>query len=283
MTEPMSEPFLNIDLHLHSTASDGALSPTELVEFVSEQNVQTMALTDHDTTAGLAEARKVAEQKGISFINGVELSASWENKTLHIVGLGIDPEHVELQIALDNLYQQRQLRAEKIAAKLEAKGISGALEGTKKFAGDGLLARPHFARYLVEQGYAKNMQKAFDRYLLKNKPAYVSTEWPQMSDTLDLIRASGGIAVLAHPMRYKLSKSWQRRLFTAFKAGGGLAIEIVCGRYVPEDIATSAGYAERFGLMGSVGSDFHSHTEYGGKPGRLRPLPAHIEPVWNLL
>ena len=279
----MTEPFLNIDLHLHSTASDGALTPTELVEFVSEQQVQTMALTDHDTTAGLAEAKNLAEQKGINFINGVELSTSWEKKTLHIVGLGINPNHAELQMALSNLYQQRQLRAEKIAAKLEAKGISGALEGAQRFAGDGLLARPHFARYLVEQGYAKDMQKAFDRYLLKNKPAYVSTAWPQMDVTLNLIRASGGIAVLAHPMRYKLSKSWQRRLFTAFKSEGGQAIEIVCGRYVPEDIATSAGYAERFGLMGSVGSDFHSHTEYGGKPGKLRPLPTHITPVWSLL
>ena len=278
----MSTTLLTIDLHLHSTASDGTLSPAQLVDYVSEQNVQTMALTDHDTTAGLAEAKNLAEQKGIHFINGVELSVSWENKTLHILGLGINPDHSEFRAALNNLYVQRQQRAEKIAAKLEAKGISGALQGAKQYAGDGLLARPHFARYLVEQGYARDMQKAFDHYLLKNKPGYVSTAWPQMDATLNLIQAAGGVAVLAHPLRYKLSKSWMRRLLAAFKEGGGRAIEIVCGHYSSDEIATSAGYAERFGLMGSVGSDFHSHTGYGSKPGRLRPLPAHITPVWEL-
>ena len=272
-----------IDLHMHSTASDGILSPSDLVELASQNQVEVMALTDHDTVDGLAEAREKAQQKGMTLINGVELSVTWEKKVLHVIGLDIDPGHPALVTGLENLKQQRQLRSEKIAKKLQGAGIPGAMEGAREQAGNSSITRPHFARFLVEQGHAKDIQDAFNRYLGRNKRAYVSTQWPALEDALGWIGQAGGVSVLAHPLRYKLTASWLRRLMNSFKEAGGDAIEVISGNYTTEEISTSTGYALRYDLMGSVGSDYHGHSRYCNQPGNLTPLSPSIIPIWSKL
>lgn len=276
----MSEKY---DLHCHSTASDGALSPTALVQRAHEHGVTSLALTDHDTVAGIAEAQTAAIETGIHLIHGIELSASWQNKCFHIVGLGIDPDYPPLREATLNLQIMRTERAEKIAAKLEKKRIPGALEAVKKAAGDGMITRSHFADFLLSQFHVSTQQEAFDRYLGAGKAAFVPTTWSDLELAVDWITGSGGVAVLAHPLRYKLTASWMKRLLAAFKEVGGLGIEVVTGRYNADEIKIVAAYATRFELAGSVGSDFHNPANPWIELGRIAPLPEHIKPVWELL
>lgn len=271
------------DLHCHSNASDGALSPTELVQRAHEHGVTSLALTDHDTVAGLSEAQTAATAAGIELIPGIELSTSWQNKCFHIVGLGIDPAYPPLAEATRNLQIMRSERAEKIAEKLEKKRIPGALAAVKKAAGNGMITRTHFADFLLSQFHVSTQQEAFDRYLGAGKDAYVATIWAEMELAVNWITGSGGVAVLAHPLRYKLTASWMRRLLAAFKEAGGLGIEVVTGRYNSDEIKLVAGYAKRFELAGSVGSDFHSPANQWVELGRLAPLPENITPVWELL
>ncbi|WP_036246970.1 PHP domain-containing protein [Methylobacter sp. BBA5.1] len=271
------------DLHCHSTASDGALSPTELITRAHEQGVTSMALTDHDTTTGLAEARTAATAKGIRLIPGIELSVSWHDKCFHIVGLGINPDYPPLAQATQDLQTVRVERAEKIAHKLEKKRIPGALEAVKHAAGDGMITRTHFADFLLSQHHVSTQQEAFDRYLGQGKPAYVSTSWAEMSLAIKWITESGGVAVLAHPLRYKLTANWMKRLLTAFKEAGGQGIEVVTSRINADEIKLIAGYAASFGLAGSKGSDFHNPENQWVELGRLAPLPSAIKPVWELL
>ena len=273
----------NYDLHCHSTASDGALSPTELVRRAHECGVTSLALTDHDTVAGIAEAQAVAIATGIKLIPGIELSTSWQNKCFHIVGLGINPIYPPLCEATRNLQIMRMERAEKIADKLEKKRIPGALEAVKKAAGEGMITRSHFADFLLSQFHVSTQQEAFDRYLGAGKAAFVPTTWSELDLVVNWITGSGGVAVLAHPLRYKLTASWMKRLLAAFKEAGGLGIEVVTGRYNSDEIKTVANYATRFELAGSIGSDFHSPTNQWVELGRLAPLPANIKPVWELL
>lgn len=273
----------NYDLHCHSTASDGALSPTELVRRAHEHGVTSLALTDHDTVSGLNEARTAATAAGIKLIPGIELSTSWQNKCFHIVGLNIDPEYPPLREATRNLQIMRVERAEKIADKLEKKRIPGALEAVKKAAGEGMITRTHFADFLLSQFHVSTQQEAFDRYLGAGKAAYVATTWSDMEQAINWIIQSGGVAVLAHPLRYKLTASWMKRLLAAFKNAGGQGIEVVTGRYNSDDINLAAGYAKRFELAGSVGSDFHNPANQWVELGRLAPLPESIKPVWELL
>jgi predicted metal-dependent phosphoesterase TrpH len=271
------------DLHCHSTASDGSLSPTELVKRAHQQGVTELALTDHDTTAGLAEAEDCAINTGIKLIFGIELSTNWHDQCFHIVGLGIDPAHPPLAEATQNLQRTRLERAEKVAYKLEKKHIPGAFEAVVKAAGDGMITRTHFADFLVSQNHVSTRQEAFDRYLAKGKPAYVSTPWADLEQAVNWITESGGIAVLAHPLRYKLTANWMKRLLTAFKEAGGQGIEVVTGRISADEIGLAADYATRFDLAGSTGSDFHSPDNQWVELGRLAPLPANIKPVWELL
>lgn len=273
----------NYDLHCHSTASDGALSPTELVQRAHQCGVTSLALTDHDTVSGLNEARTAASAAGIKLIPGIELSTSWQNKCFHIVGLNIDPEYPPLREATRNLQIMRVERAEKIADKLEKKRIPGALEAVKKAAGEGMITRTHFADFLLSQFHVSTQQEAFDRYLGAGKAAYVATTWSDMEQAINWIIQSGGVAVLAHPLRYKLTASWMKRLLAAFKDAGGQGIEVVTGRYNSDDINLATGYAKRFELAGSVGSDFHSPANQWVELGRLAPLPESIKPVWELL
>jgi len=271
------------DLHCHSTASDGALSPTELVQRAHQQGVTSLALTDHDTTAGLTEAQLCADATGVKLITGIELSTNWLDKCFHIVGLGIDPTYAPLAEATFNLQSTRLERAEKIAFKLEKKRISGALEAVKKAAGDGMITRTHFADFLVSQNHVSTQQEAFDRYLSKGKPAYVATSWAELELAVNWITGSGGVAILAHPLRYKLTANWMKRLLTVFKDAGGQGIEIITGRINPDEIRLVTDYATRFELAGSVGSDFHSPVNQWVELGKLAPLPKIIKPVWELL
>jgi len=271
------------DLHCHSTASDGALSPTELITRAHEQGVTSMALTDHDTTTGLAEARTAATARGIRLIPGIELSASWHDKCFHIVGLGIDPNYPPLAQATQNLQTVRLERAEKIAHKLEKKRIPGALEAVKHAAGDSMITRTHFADFLLSRHHVSTQQEAFDRYLGQGKPAYVSTSWAELNQAIKWITESGGVAVLAHPLRYKLTANWMKRLLTAFKEAGGQGIEVVTSRINADEIKLIADYAVRFELAGSKGSDFHNPENQWVELGRLAPLPSSIKPVWELL
>ena len=270
------------DLHCHSTASDGALSPTELIKRAHQHGVTAIALTDHDTVAGIAEAQAVATEIGIQLISGIELSTSWQNKCFHLVGLGINPLYPPLRDATCNLQMIRMERAQKIAEKLEKKRIPGALEAVKKSAGEGMITRTHFADFLLSQGHVSSQQEAFDRYLGEGKAAFVSTTWPELELAVNWITQSGGIAVLAHPLRYKLTASWMKRLLLVFKQVGGQGIEVVTGRYNADEIKTLAGYAARFELAGSVGSDFHDPANTWVELGRLAPLPVNIKPVWEL-
>jgi 3',5'-nucleoside bisphosphate phosphatase len=271
------------DLHCHSTASDGALSPTEVVKRACEHGVTALALTDHDTTAGLAEAHSQAMASGIKLIPGIELSASWSGMCFHIVGIGINPAYPPLAEATENLQKTRMERAEKMAEKLEKKRIPGALEAVLKAAGDGMITRTHFADFLVSQNHVSSQQDAFDRYLAKGKPAYVATPWAELELAVNWIAESGGVAILAHPLRYNLSPNTMKRLLTVFKSAGGKGIEVVTGRCNADEIKRVAAYATRFELAGSTGSDFHNPGNQWVELGRLAPLPGNIMPVWQLL
>ena len=270
------------DLHCHSTASDGALPPKELIQRAAAQGVTSLALTDHDTTAGLAAATHTAGSFNIDLIPGIEISTTWNNKCFHILGLNINPDSPALSVGIQSLQSTRIERAEKIAHKLEKKGMKNVLVNIREKAGDSMITRTHFAEFLLAQQYVSTMQEAFDRYLGQGKPAFVSTIWADLGDVVSWITESGGIAVIAHPLRYKITASWMRRFLSAFKEAGGQGIEVVCGRSNPDEIRLSTNYAKQFDLFGSVGSDFHHPNNPWVELGRLAPFPSGITPVWEL-
>jgi len=278
-TENMTQLY---DLHCHSTASDGALSPTNLVKRAAEKGVTTLALTDHDTTAGLIEARNSSNSLNLTLINGIEISAQWEKLGVHIVGLNIEPENEELQKIISQLHIMRTQRAEKISLKLAKKGILNALESVQKVASNEMITRVHFANFLVSQAHVATVSEAFERYLGDGKIAYVPTIWTPLESAVQAILAAGGIAVLAHPLRYKLTATRMRKLLTVFKNAGGQGMEVVTGRYNPDEMRVLAGFATQFELAGSAGSDFHSPENQWLELGRLAPLPEKIKPVWEL-
>lgn len=269
------------DLHTHSTASDGAFAPAELVRLAAESGITDLALTDHDTVDGLEEAAAEAERQGVRLIPAVELSAGWERKSIHVVGLGIDPGNRELRSGLAAMAEIRRLRAGEIGLRLAKCGFPDCHEAVLAAAGQGMVTRAHFARHLFERGEVATVQDAFDRYLGRGKPAYVPTEWTALADTVGWIRGAGGVAVLAHPQRYKLTGSWMRRLLQQFTDCGGEGIEVVTGNGGPQDTETAAQQARRFGLLASVGSDYHTPEHYWIKLGRLPPLPDGLQPVWS--
>jgi len=270
------------DLHTHSTASDGAYAPAELVRQAGAAGVTVLALTDHDSTEGLGEAESAAREAGIQLIPGVEISATWADKTIHIVGLRIDRRADALKLGLSRLQATRLERAEEIGRRLDRHGIPGTFEAAREMAGDGMITRTHFARHLAGLGLAGSVKDVFERFLTRGKPGYVPTRWAEMAEAVDWIRSAGGVAVLAHPQRYKLTGSWMRRLIGEFKECGGRALEVVSGTASPGETQSSAEYARRFELCASSGSDFHSPETAWLKLGRLPPLPADLVPVWTL-
>lgn len=271
-----------IDLHAHSTASDGELTPTELVEKAAGNNVETLALTDHDTVAGLAEAQTAASRHNLSLINGIELSTRWNNQTLHIVGLNIKADSKIIIDATIHLNQLREERAIKIGEKLGKVGIDNAYEKTKQISGNGTITRQHFAQFLVANGHAKNHADVFKRFLVSNKPGYVSVEWPSLDETINNINAAGGVAVIAHPLRYKMTATKLRKLISEFKDIGGKAIEVVTGNNNQNEIDTVTNYAKRYDIAASLGSDYHNTKTPWAQLGKLKSLPRGLTPIWEL-
>ncbi len=280
--------MLDYDLHCHSTISDGLLSPTDLVARAAGRGVKFLALTDHDDVAGLAEAAQAAAQYGIQFINGVEISVSWRSHNLHIVGLRIDPAYPPLVEGLRAIRNGRGARAELMAQSLAKVGIGGALEGAYRYAGNpSIIGRTHFARFLVENGYSKDVRSVFNNYLVKGKPGYVSHQWAALPDVVSWIRGSGGVAVLAHPGRYtsgrkQMGSTTLHELLREFTGLGGQGIEVVSGAHTPEQYAEFARYAQEFGLFASCGSDFHGSGESYRDLGCLPDFPSVCRPVWQL-
>jgi predicted metal-dependent phosphoesterase TrpH len=274
--------MLNIDLHCHSTISDGLLTPTQLVERAAARGVDILALTDHDDVGGLAEARAAAMEKNIILVNGVEISVDWRGQTIHIVGLGINPEHPDLVQGLASIRDGRLVRARNIAAQLDKFGIHGSFEGACRNAGEGhLLGRMHFARFLIQQGHARDAKAVFKNYLVKGKPGYAPHQWVPLSDAIGWIRGSGGRAVIAHPGRYKLTKKALDELLEEFRALGGEAIEVITGSHTPEQSVLFARHSQRLGLLASRGSDFHGPGESYFDLGRMPSLPPICRPVWH--
>jgi predicted metal-dependent phosphoesterase TrpH len=272
----------NFDLHNHSTASDGLLTPSQLMELGARLGVDALALTDHDTIDGLEEAATAARRLGIGFVPGVEVSVSWGETTLHVVGLGIDPDSPALRQGLKSVRDGRFGRARLMADKLEALGIEGTLEAALALAGsENRLSRTHFARHLAERGAVRDTQAAFDKYLARGKPAFVAHRWADLEDAVGWILSAGGVAVLAHPGRYGLKPLARATLLESFKRLGGEAIEVVTGSHRPEEYATWRRVAEEYGFMASRGADYHGPGESPVEPGRLPPLPSTLTPVWT--
>jgi predicted metal-dependent phosphoesterase TrpH len=270
-----------VDLHSHSTISDGLLTPSELVRYAASQGVNTLALTDHDDIAGLDEARQEANKYDIQLVNGVEISVTWRKRTLHIVGLRVDPEYPELASGLSKLREGRIERARRIANELSKVGIHGSYEGAREYASERIISRTHFARFLVEKGHAKDIKSVFKKYLVKGKPGYVTHHWATLEEAVSWIRESGGVAVIAHPGRYELGKTLINELFTEFKLLGGTAIEVISGSHGPGQSGMFADYARQFGLLSSRGSDYHGPNHSFYDMGKLPELPASCTPVWH--
>ncbi len=275
-------PTFTYDLHCHSTASDGVLSPAKVVQRAAANGVSVLALTDHDELAGLAAAGDAARAAGIRLVPGVEISITWGDISIHIVGLGVDPENETLATNLDFVRSSRGRRAERIAAEFDKLGIEGSLEGAYAHAENPkAIGRAHFARFLVQRGLAADVASVFKRYLARGKPGYVPHQWAELADAVAWIRASGGRAVVAHPGRYKLPRAELRRFLGEFKAAGGEGIEVVTGSHSPEQYGEFARLAREFEFLASRGSDFHGPEESLADLGRLPPLPADLKPVWH--
>lgn len=274
----MIQPF---DLHSHSTASDGTLTPSELLSRAAERGVGTLALTDHDTLAGLEEAQAQARKLGLGFVPGVEVSVTWKARTVHIVGLNVDPASNELNAGLERMRGFRDWRAEEIGRRLAEAGIAGAFEGARERSNGRLIGRTHFARFLVDQGHAENVRDVFKRFLVRGKPGFVAGDWASLEEAVGWIRAAGGQAVVAHPARYNLTRTKLRELLREFVDLGGEGIEVVSGSHSRDDYFTIARHARDFGLLASSGSDYHGPENPWIELGRLPELPPGCQPIWR--
>ncbi|MBU3585984.1 3',5'-nucleoside bisphosphate phosphatase [Polynucleobacter sp. AM-26B4] len=272
---------LNADLHCHSVVSDGTLTPEALACRAHANGVQVWSLTDHDEVGGQERAKKAAEDLGMKYISGVEISVTWCSQTVHIVGLGIDHTNAAL---IEGLYQTRNgrsKRAQEIAAQLDQIGIKNAYEGALQFVGNPeLISRTHFARFLVDSGVCKDTNEVFANYLIEGKPGYVGHEWANLTDAVNWITQAGGIAVIAHPGRYNYTSLQLDELYGQFKDMGGRGIEVVTGSHTKDEYKTFAKVALQHGFLASRGSDFHSPTESHVDLGTLPDLPSQLQPVW---
>lgn len=270
-----------IDLHSHSVVSDGLLTPAELVAHAANKGIRVLALTDHDDVAGLPEAKTAAAEHGVTLIAGVEISVTWRRRTLHIVGLKVDPESQSLVQGLQQIRQGRHTRAEGMAESLARAGIDGSLEGAYAYAQQGIISRTHFAQYLVEKRHAPDIRSVFKKYLVKGKPGYFEYNWASLEEAMGWIIDSGGIPVLAHPGRYDLGRTNMLLLLEEFRALGGVAIEVVTSSHTQEQFRQFARLAHQFGLRASAGSDYHGPGHSYVDMGRLPALPAECVPVWQ--
>ena len=276
--------ILNADLHCHSVVSDGTLTPEALAERAAANGVELWALTDHDEIGGQHRARAAALAAGMRYLTGVEISVTFANVTVHIVGLGFDADNAALVQGLADTRDGRIPRAQDMAAQLAKVGIAGAYEGALKYVGNPqLVSRTHFARFLVESGACKDTPEVFRKYLTEGKPGYVPHRWATLSDAVHWITSAGGVAVIAHPARYKFTANEEYALFSEFKAHGGQGVEVVTGSHTPAEYVTYAAMAQEFGLVASRGSDFHSPDESHTDLGKLPYLPGALTPVWDIL
>ena len=276
--------ILNADLHCHSVVSDGTLTPEALAQRAKANGVELWALTDHDEIGGLARAAAAAQAQGLPFLTGVEISVTFIGHTVHIVGLGFDANDPRLTQGLQQTRGGRGQRAMDMAAGLAKVGIAGAYEGALAFAGNPeLISRTHFARFLVDTKVCKDTHEVFRKYLTEGKPGYVEHRWATLKDAVTWITQAGGIAVIAHPARYKFSTNEEYALFTEFKAHGGQGVEVITGSHTPAEYLSYADTAREFGLAASRGSDFHSPEESHTELGTLPYLPGALTPVWELI
>ena len=273
-----------IDLHTHSVYSDGTMTPSQLVDYAIKHSLKTLALTDHDTVDGVKECGKYALANGLNFISGIELSVNWCNKVIHIVGLNIDINNLELQNLVKAQQLMRKTRAQNIAKQLEeAIGLKNGYDKAYKISTGGLIARPHFAKILIQEGFCKDMKTSFTKYLKRGRCGYVKTQWVDLPEGLATIINSGGVGVLAHPMRYKFTRTKLLELIDDFKNFGGKALEVVAGIASQAEINHLSVLCKKYDLLASAGSDFHGEdlTPYSMK--RLRAIPEQCESIMQIL
>jgi 3',5'-nucleoside bisphosphate phosphatase len=276
--------ILNADLHCHSVVSDGTLTPEALAQRAKANGVELWALTDHDEIGGQDRAIAAARQAGLPYLTGVEVSVTFVNVTVHIIGLGFDHTHPALVAGLRQTRGGREERARDMGADLAKVGIPGAYEGAMKYVGNPeLISRSHFARYIVEAGFCADTNAVFRKYLAEGKPGFVPHRWASLGDAVDWITGAGGVAVVAHPGRYKFTANEEFALFTEFKAHGGQGVEVITGAHSQADYVKYAEFCREFDLVASRGSDFHSPEESHTDLGKLPDLPGGVTPVWDLL
>jgi predicted metal-dependent phosphoesterase TrpH len=275
--------LLNADLHCHSTRSDGSLGATELAERAHAGGVQLWSLTDHDELAGQREARAAAERLGLAYVTGVEISVSFIGETVHVLGFDFDPDEPRLNAGLAALRAGRTTRAQEMGESLARAGIPGAYEGALALAPNpDLVSRTHFARFLIERGHCQSMQEVFSRFLKEGKPGFVPHHWAKLSAALGWVIGAGGVAVIAHPARYRFTPTEEYALFSEFKGHGGRGLEVTCGSHFPNEVEKYADMAQEFGFLASRGSDFHAPGESRVPLGSLPDLPGRVTPVWSL-
>ncbi|MFT3930788.1 MAG: PHP domain-containing protein [Spongiibacteraceae bacterium] len=287
--------MLRVDLHSHTNASDGALSPQDLCRHALRCGVDLLAITDHDSVEGYRIARDWLAQEnlrqdsstqelqvaGLSLLPAVEYSSVWSSIGVHVVGLGIDSEHAATIEASRFYSDARRKRADMIGERLAKLGMPGATEGALALAGSAQVGRPHFARYLVAQRHVRSEEEAFDRFLGAGKPGDIRLLWPDLAQVIAWIKAAGGVATLAHPMKYRLTATRLRKLAAEFAASGGGAMEVVVGKQSVQESQFLAQVATHNGLLASVGSDYHASTTYGAQLGEISELPKNCEPIWT--
>jgi len=271
------------DLHSHTRFSDGKLSPQELIDRAVNFQLDVLAITDHDTTNALDIAKRYIQDTGckLELINGIEFSTSWQNFEIHVVGLNIDPSNEALKSLITKQQISRENRAIAMSDKLAKCGFDNMLEQAKALAGEGSITRAHFARVLLNQGAVSKMQSAFDKYIGKGKRAFVRPTWCDIATAVEAIHQAGGVAVLAHPMRYDMTAKWLRRLIIDFKAAGGDAMEVVLPQMNKEQRRLMLSYCLEYELYASMGSDFHFPSKWSDL-GRNLTLPENCKPVWQL-
>ncbi len=274
----------NADLHCHSVVSDGTLTPEELAPRAKTNGVELWALTDHDEVGGQERAAAAARQVGLPYLTGAEISVTFANVTVHIVGLGFDPTDRALVNGLRQTRGGREERARQMGVELARAGIPGAFEGAMKYVGNpDLISRSHFARYIVESGHCPDTNAVFRKYLAEGKPGFVPHRWASLGDAVKWITGAGGVAVIAHPARYKFTANEEFALFNEFRAHGGRGVEVVTGAHSQADYVKYAEFCSEFDLLASRGSDFHSPDESHTDLGKLPDLPGSVTPVWSLL
>ncbi len=271
-----------VDLHCHSTASDGLLPPSDLARRALSNGVELLALTDHDNIDGLGDARSVVEASGKQFVNGVEISIEWGGLQVHILGYAFDAASEVLNAGLAGIRSGRIDRARRMGEALAVAGIEGAFAGALRYAENPtLVSRAHFARYLVEIGVCKDVRSVFDSYIVPGKPGYVEHQWVSLADAVGWIRSAGGVAAVAHPGRYKLSRNEMRQMLDEFKMLGGQGIEVVSGSHSADNVSLYGRLAREYGFLASCGSDFHGSGESYVDLGRVASLPAGLVPIWE--